>query len=400
MSAIDLASARAHILAAIDRDATALRQLNADIHSHPETAYEEVYAHDALTAFLETRGFNVRRHTYGLDTSFEAELGGDTGPVVVICAEYDALPNIGHGCGHNLIATSSMAAFLGLAEAVKKTPGIAGRVRILGTPAEEGGGGKARLVEAGAFKDPDIVAAIMAHPMSLHGMKDGNHGIAGFKMVASHKTRVEFRGRGAHAGGDPWNGLNALDAAVAAYTSVSMLRQQIQTDERIHGVIEDGGTVPNVIPDYTRMNWYIRSPTAARADSLLARAKACFEAAALATGCSVKYIPTLPADCIRKRADLPRSPSEPHAVPSIHGGNEPTQSQGNVSHVVPSFHGVFGIPTAPNIPGHHPEFAKAAKTDEAHEEAIICARGLAMLGLRVLTESGISEGAKRDFHAS
>jgi metal-dependent amidase/aminoacylase/carboxypeptidase family protein len=110
-------------------------------------------------------------------------------------------------------------------------------------------------------------------------------------QATSHKLRVEFHGRGAHAGGDPWNGINALDAAVSAYAAISMLRQQIQTDERIHGVIEDGGTVPNVIPSYTRMNWYIRSPTATRADSLLARAKACFEAAGLATGCTVKYIP-------------------------------------------------------------------------------------------------------------
>lgn len=285
----DLTAARSLISAAIEGDAAGLRELNSEIHSHPETAYEEVFAHDTLTSFLETRGFKVRRHTYGLSTSFEAELG-DSGPILVICAEYDALPNIGHGCGHNLITTSSVAAFLGCAEVVKKQ-NIVGRVRILGTPAEEGGGGKAKLIDAGAFNDTEIVAAIMAHPTSFHGIKNGNHGIAGFKTIASHKLRVEFHGRGAHAGGDPWNGLNALDAAVQAYTAVSMLRQQIQTDERIHCVIENGGTVPNVITDYTRMNWNIRSPTAARADALLARAKGCFEAAGLATGCTVNYIP-------------------------------------------------------------------------------------------------------------
>jgi amidohydrolase len=280
-------SARGHIATAIDGEKAALRELNLQIHSHPEVAYEEVFAHDTLSDFLEARGFTVTRHAHGLDTSFEAEYG-QGGRLVVICAEYDALPGIGHGCGHNLIATSSMAAFLGLVKALQESK-VAGRVRILGTPAEEGGGGKAKLIDAGAFTD-DIAAAIMSHPTSTHQFPH-HHGLAGFKTIASHKLRVEFHGRGAHAGGEPWMGLNALDAAVAAYNNVSMLRQHIQPDERIHGVIEAGGTAPNVIPDYTRMNWFVRSPNTLRADALLARVKACFEAAAVATGCTLSYIP-------------------------------------------------------------------------------------------------------------
>ncbi|KAK6956908.1 hypothetical protein Daesc_002190 [Daldinia eschscholtzii] len=268
------------------------KKINQELHEHPETAYQETFAHDTITQFLEDRGFTVKRGTYGLATSFEAEIGS-SGRLVVICAEYDALPQIGHACGHNLIATSSIAAFLGAAEALKKS-GAPGRLRLLGTPAEEGGGGKVKLIEAGAFKD-EIAAAIMAHPMPTHQIfgPDASHtydGLAGLKMIASHKFRTEFRGKTAHAAGEPWNGVNALDAAVAAYSSVGLLRQQIQPDERVHAVIEVGGTVPNVITEYTRMNWNVRSPTIARADKLLARVKACIEGAAIATGCELNYI--------------------------------------------------------------------------------------------------------------
>lgn len=284
---VNNAEARRLVSRAIDEQETALRELNLVIHDHPETAYAEVIAHKTLTNFLEERGFVVSRHAYGLETAFEAEMGRG-GRLVVFCAEYDALPGIGHGCGHNLIATSSVAAFLGLARAVQEL-GITGRVRIIGTPAEEGGGGKVKLINAGAFKD-NIAAAIMTHPTSAHAFPE-HHGLAGFKMIASHKLTVEYHGRGAHAGGEPWMGVNALDAAVAAYNNISMLRQQIQPDERIHGVIDAGGESPNVIPHYTRMRWNIRSPSIARADALLTRAKACFESAAKATGCTASYTP-------------------------------------------------------------------------------------------------------------
>lgn len=277
----------AQVSAAIDQCAQSLRDVNRTIHSNPELCYKEVKAHDTITTFLEEQGFSVTRHAYGIDTSFEAECGSG-GRLVIICAEYDALPQIGHACGHNLIATSSLGAFVALADTVKKL-GIQGRVRILGTPAEEGGAGKVRLLEAGAFKG-DVAAAIMMHPTAAHHFPPGFTVIGGIKFVASLKLRVEFHGKPAHAGGEPWKGLNALDAAVAAYTSISMLRQQLHPDERIHGVIEDGGTVPNMITEYSRMNYYIRSPTLKRGEELLARIKSCFEAAATATGCTYNYI--------------------------------------------------------------------------------------------------------------
>lgn len=280
------------IVSTIDTSNTKLHEINKRLHSHPETAYKEHYAHETITSFLSDRGFAVKKHTYGLDTSFEAEYGSG-GRLVIVCAEYDALPEIGHACGHNLIATSSIATFLATAAALKEHS-IPGRVRILGTPAEEGGGGKAKLIDAGAFSPAeDVAAAIMAHPTSSHQIFNtpGQYsGLAGFKLIASHKFRTEFRGKPAHAAGEPWNGVNALDAAVAAYTNVALLRQQMETDERVHGVIEVGGTVPNVITDYTRMNWNVRSPTIERADKLLERVKKCIEAAALAAGCGLEYI--------------------------------------------------------------------------------------------------------------
>lgn len=282
-----VAAARSAIAETLTQNAEALRSINRTIHDNPEVGYEERIAHDTLCSFLEGEGLKVTRHAHGLDTAFEAEMG-QGGRLVVFCAEYDALPGIGHGCGHNLIATSALASFLSLYRTVQKF-GVAGRVRIIGTPAEEGGGGKVKLIEAGAFKG-DIAAAIMAHPTNSHMFGAGFHGLAGFRSIASHKLRIEYHGQGAHAAGDPWDGINALDAAVAAYNSISMLRQHIKPDERIHGVIEAGGEAPNVIPHYSRMNWYIRSRNSQRADSLLARAKACLEAGAAATGCTFNYI--------------------------------------------------------------------------------------------------------------
>jgi amidohydrolase len=291
-SSLKISPLQSTIISIINTSSTQLHEINKNLHSHPETAYQEHYAHDTITAFLSERGFVVKKHTYGLDTSFESEYGSG-GRLVIICCEYDALPEIGHACGHNLIATSSIATFLATAAALKEH-GIPGRVRVLGTPAEEGGGGKAKLIDAGAFSPAtEVAAAIMAHPISGHqvfntpGMYTG---LAGFKLIASHKFRTEFRGKPAHAAGEPWNGVNALDAAVAAYTNVALLRQQMEPDERVHGVIEVGGTVPNVITDYTRMNWNVRSPTIERADKLLEKVKKCIEAAALSSGSKLEYI--------------------------------------------------------------------------------------------------------------
>lgn len=275
-----------HVSTTVDAISSDLWKLSQNIHKNPELGFEETFAHDAITKLLIKEGFAVKRHTYGLATSFEAEFGSG-GRLVVYCAEYDALPGIGHACGHNLIAASSVAAFIGLARALKGLA-VEGRVRILGTPAEEGLGGKIKLLQAGAFAD-DVAAAMMLHPLASHSLPQGVMGNAGSKLIANARLQVDFHGQPAHAGAAPWNGLNALDAAVATYSSVSMLRQHIRPDERINVIIEDGGKAVNIIPAKSRMVFGVRAPTWNQTKALVQRVRNCFEAAATATGCTVTH---------------------------------------------------------------------------------------------------------------
>ena len=260
---------------AIGEASEALRALSLDIHAHPEENYEEVHAHAALTDFLEARGFAVRRSAYGMETAFAADFAvqpGGGGPSIGVLCEYDALPQIGHACGHNLIATAGAAAGLGLAAALEAS-GAAGRVRVLGSPAEEGGGGKIRLIEAGAFAD--LGAALMVHP----GMGD----VLSPAVLAIDTCMVEFQGRNAHAAGAPWEGRNALDALVLAYQAIGLLRQQSQPEVRIHGVIHHGGEKPNIIPDRAAAEFYVRAPREGLLDEMCRRVEACFRGAAEAT---------------------------------------------------------------------------------------------------------------------
>jgi amidohydrolase len=250
------------------------------IFENPELAFEEHQAHDNIVKLLKSKGFAVTQHAHDLETSFEAEYGSG-GRVVVFNAEYDALPGIGHACGHNLIATASIAAFLGIADALKQS-GKEGRVRLLGTPGEEGKCGKGFLVAAGAYKDVD--AALMLHPgaMSRH---NGRSGTAYAHTLANEKIVVNFKGKAAHASMYPFNGVNALDAVMLSYSAISMLRQQIKPYERIHGIVVEGGKATNVIPDSSTLSYVIRSNTKKEASRLKARVLKCFEGAAIATGC-------------------------------------------------------------------------------------------------------------------
>ncbi|KAH7371477.1 putative amidohydrolase [Pyrenochaeta sp. MPI-SDFR-AT-0127] len=398
-----LEEARLTITSTITDSSPELLKINKALHSHPELGYEEHFAHEIITTYLSSLGFNVKKHAYNLDTSFEVEYGSG-GRLAIVCAEYDALPQIGHACGHNLIATSSIATFIAATNAMKKH-NIQGRLRLLGTPAEEGGGGKAKLIDAGAIPE-ETAAAIMAHPMTRHGLfyePEKYEGLAGLKLIASHKFRVEFRGKSAHAAGEPWNGVNALDAAVAAYNNVGLLRQQIHPEERIHCVIEDGGTVPNVITDYSRMNWNVRSPTIKGADKLLARVKDCIEAGAKAAGCTLEYDISPTYLNLRANSTLCKVYAEDMGIMgsnimiSQEKSMNASTDMGNVSHLVPSFHGAFAIPAAPDVSIHNPAFAACASTEEAHKAALQCAKGMAMLALRVLVDEEIARGAKEDF---
>jgi amidohydrolase len=229
----------------------------------------------------------VTSHAYGLETSFVTEYGKG-GRLVNFNVEYDALPGIGHACGHNLIATGSIAAFLGLVAAMKKHPSP-GRVRLLGTPAEEGGGGKVKLIKAGAYEGVD--ASLMTHPVAgiTFGTMGKANGIAYGTCVASTKFRATFTGKPAHAAAAPHEGINALDAAVLAYNGVSMLRQQIKPEQRIQGVIIEGGARANVITPLSILDYNVRAANLKDTRELQQRVVKCFEGAAIATGCKIEF---------------------------------------------------------------------------------------------------------------
>lgn len=244
---------------------------------------------------MKSDGYQITPKAYGLDTALEVEYKhGNGGRVVVFNAEYDALPGIGHACGHNLIATSSIAAFIATCESMKahakSSPETGFTVRLLGTPAEENFGGKVKLINAGAYKDVD--ACLMVHPVP---MSPGDPNLLSMATVieggflANHKLQVTFTGKPAHAAAAPWEGLNALDAVVSAYVNISLLRQQILPNQRIHGTISNGGDRPNIIPMSATVDYCIRAANKKQLAQLTERVVKCFEAAATATGCKVDF---------------------------------------------------------------------------------------------------------------
>ncbi|KAG6898319.1 hypothetical protein C0992_011910 [Termitomyces sp. T32_za158] len=394
-----------------------LRELSLELHSHPEIAFQENYAHDVLTAFLEKHDFQVTRHYAGLETAWRAEYSvGQDGRVLGVNSEMDALPGIGHACGHNLIAMSGV----GIAIAVKTalvTHGIPGKIVILGTPAEESGGGKILLLEKGGYKDMDV--CIMSHPApgEAHSAADG-------PTNAAQTMFVEYTGKTAHAADSPWEGINALDAAVSAYNSISSLRQQLKPELRVHGIIEGLNWVPNggspvfvsnfpcslsveVIPDNAKLTYIARAPNKTDLVDLVERIKRCFNAAALATGCGVNIEMNLAYLDLWQNPVLAREFGntivDRYDMTSNHLGSSASTDFGNVTYGgYYSFHPIYGppaIPTEPNGGNHTPKFTCAAQTMEAHVAAIKVTKGLALTGLRVLSDELFFEEVKAAFDA-
>lgn len=340
-----------------------LQSISKWMYENPETAYEEYESSRRLAGFLEANGFEVTYPAYGLETSFEANVGS-TGPRVVICCEYDALPGVGHACGHNIIATSSAGAGVALAGMVDDL-GI--RVTVLGTPAEEGGGGKIDLIKAGAFED--AAASMLIHP--------GIRNIADPRLLAAQGIDVIYRGKTAHAAATPHVGINALDGFVQAYNNVATLRQQFQAGDRVHGIIVEGGLAANVIPDFTKSSWIVRAATAERFDVLKSKVVDCFEAAATATGCQIEITPKWDPhlDLVSSPTLIDLFASNANAIgrqmPTFAESGELTHASsdmGNVSHVLPSIHPSLKIET--DAVNHQPEFAAATITPSG-EKAIL-----------------------------
>ncbi len=357
---------------------------------NPETAYKEFKSAEHLGNVLEKHGFQVEKGIGGIETAFMARPQSiRSRPSVAFLAEYDALPKIGHGCGHNMIAAASIGAALALSCVMKDK---AGGVMLVGTPAEEGGGGKAYLAEAGIFKEMD--AAMMFHPYSIN--------IPGRNMLGRIKFKMEFYGRSAHASGAPDKGINALDALVIAYSSINAARQKLRPDARVHGIITHGGDAPNIIPDYAAGLFYVRAGTLEYRDQLLKQVELCGQGAALATGAEFKmeiYEPKL--DPIKRNFALEgalKANMEALEIPlDKDDGRMGSSDMGNLSHYLPAIHPYLAI-TGPDIAPHTTGFRDATSTDRAQKTLLHAAKVLAMTAYDFLTSSDLRESVIQEFN--
>lgn len=352
-----------------------LVDLSHRIHAHPELAFEEHLASRWVAEALNDAGFAVRHGCYGLPTAVEATIG--SGPThIAVCAEYDALPDIGHACGHNVIAAAAVGAGIGLAPLADE---LGLTVRVLGTPAEEGGAGKVRMLEQGAFDG--LRAAMMVHPAPVE--------MAAMPGLAVTQFDVTYRGKPAHAGAYPELGVNAADAMTLAQVGIGLLRQQTTASDRIHGISTEAGVAANIIPDVSRGRWIVRTDTLGALKPLTDRVRRCFEAGALATGCELSITP-VSADYADLRPDqellalwvanakaLGRS--FPELPSSVVGA---ATDMGNVSHVVPTIHPMLGLDCAPAV-NHQPEFAAACVTATADRAVLDGATGMAWTAIDI-----------------
>jgi amidohydrolase len=338
-----------------------LTELSRWLYENPETALQEREASARIASMLGSHGFAVEHPAYGMETAFAARIGS-RGPEVIVCAEFDALPALGHACGHNLIAAAAVGSGVALAGLVDD---LGCRVTVLGTPAEEGYGGKVDLIAAGAFEG--AAAAMMVHPAPHDELEP--------LILAVNRIHVRFHGRDAHAGSAPHLGRNALDAVVMAYLSIAALRQHILPSDRVHGIITHGGDAPNIVPSFTSASWYIRSRTHDELAELTNRVMACFEAAAQATGCTWEHEPmghtTFDLRSSGELAKLFASNAETLGRPMAEEAKGPSGStdMGNVSHVVPSIHPMLAIDCG-SAGNHQPEFAEAT-IGASGEQAIV-----------------------------
>jgi amidohydrolase len=376
-------------VAAIDAIAGDLAAASHSIHAHPELAYAEHHAHRLLTDVLADAGLRPERGSHGIETAFALD-AGRTGPTVAVLCEYDALPGIGHACGHNIIATAGLGAGLALAGLADEA---GGRLRLLGTPAEEGGGGKIQMARRGAFEGVD--AAVMVHPADTDYAK--------MSAIAVQQLVVRYHGAAAHAAAYPERGRNALDAAVLGYMNVAALRQHILPTERLHGIFTRAGEKPNIVPAETEMDWYVRSPTIDSLQPLKARVAACLESAAVATGCSahlewqpntyadvVDNLPLLAAYCANSRR-IGR-----HLTLDDVDGTGGSTDMGNVSYLVPSIHPMLAVAPA-GVSLHTPEFADHARSAAGDRAVIEGAKVMALTAIDVWTSPDLRERMRREF---
>jgi len=386
---LDTESLRASVIGEIDSRLSELSELSLKIHANPELGFQEVKAAAWLTQYLEENGFSIERGICELPTAFRGSYGVDK-PAIAILAEYDALPDLGHACGHNIIAACAVGAGVAAKLAIDQ---FGGSIVVIGTPAEELYGGKATMIDRGAFNDVDI--AMMVHA--------GVYDVATIQVLACQHLEVEFFGKAAHAAGQPEAGINALEALVQSFAAINSLRQHIKDKARIHGIITDGGEAPNIVPAHSAGSFIVRAEEDAYLDELKERVLSCFIGAATASGArleyrwgAVRYAP------MRNNLTLARLFSQ--NMQSL-GRQiklfEPNQTfgstdMGNVSQVVPGIHPFVAIaPIA--VANHSPQFASAAASEAGIRGLIDAAKALAMTVVDLTADSEIVSQVKQEF---
>ncbi len=401
------AGLKARVATAIEANRTELLDLSHRIHATPEPAFKEIQAATWIAEVIGRHGFAVEHPAGRLETAVRGRLAGGAdgtapaaaagagraaaaaGPRIGILAEYDALPGLGHGCGHNLMAASGVGAAIGLAAIAADLPG---EIVFLGTPAEEFGSGKQWMIDDGLFDGLD--AALLFHP--------GDAAYSRRLLLACEDVDVTFTGRQAHAAANPWDGLNALDAMVALLNSIALWRQQLRPDARVHGIVVEGGTAANIIPDRTMGRFMIRSRQEANFGAMRKRFAELVEAAALATGCTGEAVFFGGSSTMKNNlvlADLFAANMAAHGIADEPPNPLPGSSDmGNVSQVVPTIHPSLAI-CDPGVPWHSIEFREAARTDRADEMTITAATLVAETAIDLFVEPDLVAAAWAEFRA-
>lgn len=359
----------------IDKRAADLIEISREIHAHPELNFDEHFAHNILSEYIADAGMNVTRGAFELETAFDVAIKGGAGPTVAVLCEYDALPGIGHACGHNIIAAAGLGAGVALSAVVEL---CGGSLRLMGTPAEEGGGGKVEMARKGAFKNID--AAMMIHP--------ADRDLARMNAIAIQQLIVRYEGLAAHAAVSPYKGKNALDAAVLGYMNVAALRQHIRPTERVHGIFTKSGEKPNIVLRQAEMDWYVRSDNIESLQPLKKRVAKCLEAGAMAADCTINFewqkntyadlVDNLPLlnSYIQNSAQFGRILTSEYLAGTGGGSTD----MGNISYLVPSIHPMLQV--APSgVSLHSAEFAEYTAGDAANAAILDGAKIMAMTAI-------------------
>jgi amidohydrolase len=388
--AIDRDAWDARIRAAVEDLTPQLLASSHDIHANPELAFREHRACARLSDELEEGGFTVERGAGGLPTAFKATFsGGEPGPTIAILAEYDALPGIGHGCGHNVIATSALGAGLALAKASVPFPGT---ILVVGTPAEEGGGGKILLAEAGVFEGVDV--AYMLHPSQTNMVKRGS--------LANSRVEVVFHGRAAHAAGAPDLGINALEAVIQTFVGINARRLHMRDDARVHGIVTDGGKAVNIIPDRAAARFSVRARDRAYQRRLIEMVRQAAEAGALATGATLEWTETRGySNMIANEVVADVFAQHLRATGRVVDEPRPNQrmgstDMGDISQLMPAVHAYLAI-SPRDVPNHTVGFTEAAGSPAGDQAVIDGALAMAQTAADLFADPSLVALAQAEF---